>query len=126
MTEIAVIGVGRGIHEKAVVNPDFSFDRVGTTDPVNIALYLVGGTPFRSTLAIRKIIAMDGSDITGFILIVTGTFDDVTITQTNAIAREQAKITLFRIDHDIFTLNPQFFGNREAAQAPFRIMRVNR
>ena len=69
---------------------------------------------------------MNCSDVTGFILIVAGTFDDVTITQTNAISREQTEIAFFRIDHEIFTLDPQFFGNREAAQAPFRVMRVNR
>lgn len=69
---------------------------------------------------------MNCSDVTGFILIVAGTFDDVTITQTNAISREQTEIAFFgsimkssRSIHSSLVI-----GKR--AQAPFRVMRVNR
>ena len=86
--EILVIGIRRRIGKQPVVKANLGLYCMFATDPVNVAFYLLGRTAVRSAFAVREIIAMYGRDIAGIIHIVTGTFNDITVTKPDTIARE--------------------------------------
>ncbi|MNJ63007.1 hypothetical protein D3C77_588680 [compost metagenome] len=51
-------------------------------------------------------------------------FDEISMLQTNFIAREQAEIFAWRILHEIFTFNIDFAGERNLTMPHFRILTV--
>ena len=55
---------------------------------------------------------MNHCHIAVFILLATGTCDEISMHQTNLVAGEHSEIFLGRFLHEIFSLNIKFFGER--------------